>query len=149
MKPEKIYTHEEMLDKVLGKPGDLAREQYETDINAFLIGETIKKARLQRKLTQAQLGELMGVKRAQVSRIEGGRNLTFATLSRAFKAMGVAATIEAKGIGRCRFGSVCRFITSKQLTTSCWFGRITCPCGVKLTNKTHAIFVVTPPFNSL
>ena len=58
-----------MLDKVLGKPGDLAREQYETDINAFLIGETIKKARLQRKLTQAQLGELMGVKRAQVSRI--------------------------------------------------------------------------------
>ena len=47
MKPEKIYTHEEMLDKVLGKPGDLARQQYETDINAFLIGETIKKARLQ------------------------------------------------------------------------------------------------------
>ena len=92
MKQEKIYTHEEMLDKVLGKPGDLAREQYETDINAFLIGETIKKARLQR--------ELMGVKRAQVSRIEGGRNLTFATLSRAFKAMGVAATIEAKGIGK-------------------------------------------------
>ena len=76
------------------------RQQYETDINAFLIGETIKKARLQRKLTQAQLGELMGVKRAQVSRIEGGRNLTFATLSRAFKAMGVAATIEAKGIGK-------------------------------------------------
>ena len=66
MKPEKIYTHEEMLDKGLGKPVDLAREQYETDINAFLIGETIKKARLQRKLTQAQLGELMGVKRAQV-----------------------------------------------------------------------------------
>ena len=138
MKPEKIYTHEEMLDKVLGKPGDLAREQYESDINAFLIGETIKKARLQRNLTQAQLGELMGVKRAQVSRIEGGRNLTFATLSRALKAL-----------ARCRFGSVCRFITSKQLTTSCWFGRITCPCGVKLTNKTHAIFVVTPPFNSL
>lgn len=100
MKQEKIYTHEEMLDKVLGKPGDLAREQYESDINAFLIGETIKKARLQRKLTQAQLGELMGVKRAQVSRIEGGRNLTFATLSRAFKAMDVAATIEAKGIGK-------------------------------------------------
>ena len=100
MKPEKIYTHEEMLDKVLGKPGDLTREQYETDINAFLIGETIKKARLQRKLTQAQLGELMGVKRAQVSRIEGGRNLSFVTLSRVFKAMGVAATIEAKGIGK-------------------------------------------------
>ena len=100
MKPEKIYTHEEMLDKVLGKPGDLAREQYETDINAFLIGETIKKARLQRKLTQAQWVWL------QPSR--------------------------QKALARCRFGSVCRFITSKQLTTSCRFGRIMRPSGAKL-----------------
>ena len=109
MKPEKIYTHEEMLDKVLGKPGDLAREQYETDINAFLIGETIKKARLQRKLTQAQLGELMGVKRAPL----------FHGLLRQWAWLQPS---RQKALARCRFGSVCRFITSKQLTTSCRFG---------------------------
>ena len=42
----------------------------------------------------------MGVKKAQVSRIEGGRNLTFTTIARAFKAMGISASFEAQGIGR-------------------------------------------------
>lgn len=100
MEQEKLYTHEEMLDKVLGRQGTVARDQYEADINSFLLGEAIKKARQSRNLTQEQLGELMGVRKAQVSRIEGGRNLTFATIARAFKAMGVSAAFEVKGIGK-------------------------------------------------
>lgn len=100
MAQEKLYTHEEVLDKVLGKQGTTARDQYEADIHSFLMGETIRKARRSRNLTQDQLGELMGVKKAQVSRIEGGRNLTFATIVRAFKAMGISAALDVKGIGR-------------------------------------------------
>lgn len=100
MAQEKLYTHEEVLDKVLGKQGTTARDQYEADIHSFLMGEIIRKARRSRNLTQDQLGELMGVKKAQVSRIEGGRNLTFATIVRAFKAMGISAALEVKGIGR-------------------------------------------------
>ena len=45
MTQEKLYTHEEMLDRVLGKQGTAARNQYEADINSFLMGEAIKKAR--------------------------------------------------------------------------------------------------------
>ena len=73
----KLYTHEEMLDRVLGKSGTPERNEYETQMNSFLMGEAIKKARLSKHLTQEQLGEMMGVKRAQVSRIEKGHNLTF------------------------------------------------------------------------
>ncbi len=40
-------------------------------------------------MTQEQLGELMGVKRAQISKIESGKSVTFSTIIRAFKAMGV------------------------------------------------------------
>lgn len=95
-----LHTHEEMLDTVLGKQGTILRNEYESDMNSFLMGEAIKKARQSRHLTQEQLGELMGVKKAQVSRIEGGRNLTFTTIARAFKAMGISASFEAQGIGR-------------------------------------------------
>lgn len=57
----KLYTHEEMLDAVVGAKGTLRRDKYEADINNFLIGEAIKKARESKNLTQEQLGELMGV----------------------------------------------------------------------------------------
>lgn len=89
-----------MLDKVLGEKGSPARSQYETELNSFLMGDAIKKARQSCNLTQEQLGELMGVKKAQVSRIEGGKNLTFSTIARAFKAMGIRANFEVKGIGK-------------------------------------------------
>ena len=40
-------------------------------------------------MTQEQLGALMGVKRAQVSRIENGKCLSLDSIRRAFKALGV------------------------------------------------------------
>lgn len=76
----KLYTHEEMLDKVLGKEGEPLRDKYEADINSYLMGETIKKARKAKKLSQEQLGELMGVTKSQVSRIENGKNLSLELL---------------------------------------------------------------------
>ena len=39
----KLYTHEEMLDAVVGVKGTPRRDKYEADINNFLIGEAIKK----------------------------------------------------------------------------------------------------------
>lgn len=100
MEKLKLYTHEEMLDKALGKKGTPVRNDYEAEINSFLMGEAIKKARLSRHLTQEQLGELIGVKRAQVSRIEKGHNLTFVTMAKVFKAMGISATFNMPGIGQ-------------------------------------------------
>ena len=77
------------------------RDNNEADLNAFLIGEAIKQAREARNLTQEQLGELMGVKRAQISKIESGKSISFSTIVRAFKAMGVnTASLDLGSLGR-------------------------------------------------
>lgn len=96
----KFYTEEETLNKTLGKKGTPLRDNYDRQIQSYLMGETIKKARLSKNLTQEQLSVLLGVKRAQVCRIENGHNLTFATVSRVFKAMGINASLELSGIGK-------------------------------------------------
>lgn len=52
-------------------------------------------------MTQEQLGELMGVKRAQISKIESGKSVTFSTIIRAFKAMGVnSANLDLGSLGK-------------------------------------------------
>lgn len=97
METMKLYTHDEMLDRVIGKRGTVRRDTLETELQSFLIGEAIKKARKEKKLTQEQLGELMGVRRSQISRIEKGHNLTIGTIVRAFKAMGVPTAFSFGG----------------------------------------------------
>lgn len=96
-----LYSHDEMLDQVVGRPGTPARERYERKMDEFLIGEAIKRTREAQHLTQEQLGERMGVKRAQVSRIESGRSLTYSTIVRAFKALGVrTASLDLGAAGK-------------------------------------------------
>ena len=51
-------------------------------------------------LTQAELGEKMGVQRAQVCRLESGKSITLASMMRAFRALGVQVALEMKGIGK-------------------------------------------------
>jgi len=68
---------EEMLDKVIGVEGTHERDAYDTEVNSFLIGESIKQARQSKNLTQEEPGKLIGVQRAQISRIENGKNRTF------------------------------------------------------------------------
>ena len=90
----KLYTHDEMLNRVVGEVGTPRRDAMEAELQSYLIGEAIKQARKEKKLTQSQLGELMGVQRAQVSRIENGHNLTIGTISRAFKALGMTVALN-------------------------------------------------------
>ena len=96
----KAYTFEESLNRALGQNGETLRDEYENEMKSFLIGESIRKARQAKELTQEQLGELMGVKRAQVCRIEKGRNLSLSTIARAFKAMGINATFDMGKFGK-------------------------------------------------
>ena len=42
--------------------------------NLDVLGKMIKKARLERSLTQEQLGDLVGVKKAQISKLENSAN---------------------------------------------------------------------------
>lgn len=102
MKNLEYSTLEELEDKYIGTHGTPRRDAYEAaleeEIHAYNIGEAIKHTRKARGFTQEQLGRLMGVKKAQVSRIENGHNINLSTLAKAFKAMGVHADLTLGNI---------------------------------------------------
>lgn len=97
----KYSTIEELEDKYLGTIGTPRRDAFEAavneDIRAYHIGEAIKQARKNKNMTQEELGELMGVKKAQVSRIESGHIFNLSTVARAFKALGLHVNLEVEG----------------------------------------------------
>ena len=59
----KTYTLDQAEDLLIGKKGTEERNEYEFELKLELIGDMIKTARKKRKLTQEQLGELVGVKK--------------------------------------------------------------------------------------
>ena len=86
--PLKSWTQDEMEDKYIGKRGTPAREQYEYELRMDILGRMIKKARQERKLTQEQLGKLVGVQKAQISKLESSTNsATIGTIVKVFKAL--------------------------------------------------------------
>ena len=101
----KLYTYEEVLDEQLGKKGTPRRDDHERKVeealHAYRIGEAIKRARQEQNLTQEELGEKVGVKRSQISRLEKGYSITIPTMSRIFKALGVAtASVDLGSFGK-------------------------------------------------
>ena len=84
----KTYSLEEMLDKHIGKLGTTKREAFENELRLDLLGEAIKQARKDRNLTQEQLGLLVGVKKAQISKLENSlTDARFETIIKVFKAL--------------------------------------------------------------
>jgi len=84
----KTYTFEEAKERYLGKRGTEKREKYEFELNLELIGEAIKTTRKERNLTQEQLGKLVGVQKAQISKIENNfTDARFKTILKVFKAL--------------------------------------------------------------
>ncbi|MBQ8191956.1 MAG: helix-turn-helix transcriptional regulator [Bacteroidaceae bacterium] len=101
----KLHDYDEVLDLHFGKVGTPRRDEFERKVDeavhAYRIGEAVKKARLQQNLTQEQLGDRVGVKKAQISRIERGYSITIPTMSRVFKALGIAtATLDLGMAGK-------------------------------------------------
>lgn len=70
----KTYTLEEVQDKLIGKMGTPNRDKFEYELQIDLIGKAIKQTRKERHLTQEELGKLIGVQKAQISRLESNAN---------------------------------------------------------------------------
>ena len=90
----KLTTLEELNDSIWGPTGtperDEMEQQLKESVNAYLLGETIKKARQSQELTQEQLGKRVGVNKSQISKLEKVRSvITLPTISRIFQALGV------------------------------------------------------------
>ena len=100
----KFYSLDEVTDEIIGEKGTVERNEFDNSVedalHAYRIGETIKKARIQHNLTQEQLGYKIGVKRSQICKLENGRcSPTISTISRVFRALGIATATLDLGIG--------------------------------------------------
>lgn len=84
----KTYTLDEVQDKLIGKIGTPKRDLFEYELQMDLIGKAIKQTRQERNLTQEELGKLVGVQKAQISRLENNAgNVTMETLLKVFAAL--------------------------------------------------------------
>lgn len=81
-------TLDEVQDELIGKIGTVERDLFEYELQMDSIGRAIKQIRKERNLTQEELGELIGVQKAQISRLENKTsNVTMETLLRVFTAL--------------------------------------------------------------
>ena len=73
------------------------------------ISAMIRDERLRRGMTQEELGELVGVGKAQISKIESGKGLTIKTVTKVLGALGLSASVSLKSeqrVGRRAVGYI-------------------------------------------
>lgn len=93
----KSYSLAEMKDKYIGTIGNADRDSYEYELRMDVLGKMIKTARLERHLTQEELGKLVGVQKAQISKLESSANsATIDTILKVFKALKAEINFNVK-----------------------------------------------------
>lgn len=87
-KKMKTVSLNTMIDKHIGKTGTPGREAFEYELKLELLGNAIKETRLHHNLTQEQLGKMVGVQKAQISKLENNfTNARFDTVIKVFNAL--------------------------------------------------------------
>ena len=87
-KKMRLYSLDEIKDEFIGKKGTDKRDIYEQELQLEALGDIIKQVRIERNLTQEQLGKLLGVQKAQISKLENNTtNVTMDTVLRVFNAL--------------------------------------------------------------
>jgi DNA-binding XRE family transcriptional regulator len=93
----KTYTLDEVQDTLIGKIGTQERDLFEYELQMDLIGAAIKRSRKERNMTQEELGKLIGVQKAQISRLEKNtRNVTVETLLRVFTGLRAKVKLQVE-----------------------------------------------------
>jgi DNA-binding XRE family transcriptional regulator len=93
----KTYSLAEMKDKYIGEVGTTDRDEYEYNLRMDVLGKMIKAARQERHLTQAELGKIVGVQKAQISKLESSANsATIDTVLKVFGALKAEINFHVK-----------------------------------------------------
>ena len=83
-----MFTFDQIKNEFIGEIGTEKRTQYEQELQLEVLGEMIRTVRLERNLTQEELGKLVGVQRAQISKLENNTtNVTVETILKVFGAL--------------------------------------------------------------
>jgi len=63
----KLTSIDQLTDEIVGNKGTAERDIFEYDLRMDIIGTMIKEARKNQKMTQEELGKILGVQKAQIS----------------------------------------------------------------------------------
>jgi Predicted transcriptional regulator with C-terminal CBS domains len=93
----KTVSLDTMIDKHIGKRGSEKREAFENELRIDLLGQAIRQARKEQQLTQEDLGKLVGVQKAQISKIENSvKNARLETILKVFEALGAKISFDVE-----------------------------------------------------
>ncbi|RYE10491.1 MAG: XRE family transcriptional regulator [Sphingobacteriaceae bacterium] len=93
----KTVSLDTMINKHIGEIGTPERTNFENELKIELLGHAIKQARKERNLTQEQLGKIVGVQKAQISKVENSvTNARFDTILKVFNALGAKVNFNVE-----------------------------------------------------
>ncbi|NNF21294.1 MAG: helix-turn-helix transcriptional regulator [Saprospiraceae bacterium] len=88
---------DKLTDEIIGKKGSNNREKFEYELRMDLLGNIIKDTRKRKKLTQSQLGKLIGVQKAQISKLENNtKNFRIDTIIKVLDALGAKVKLSVE-----------------------------------------------------
>lgn len=92
-----LKSIDDLTDEFVGKKGTPAREKYEYELRMDILGSMIKEARKRKQLSQEQLGALVGVQKAQISKIENNtKNFRLVTILPIMDALGMKVKLSVE-----------------------------------------------------
>jgi DNA-binding XRE family transcriptional regulator len=93
----KTKTLSQIEDKYIGKRGSAEREKYEYELRMEILGKMIRAARKEPRLSQEELGNLIGVQKAQISKLERSTNsATVDTILKVYGALNAEISFRVK-----------------------------------------------------
>lgn len=84
-------------DETKSKTGTADKDVFEYDLRTGIMGTMIKQARKKRNMTQSDLGKLLGVQRAQISKLENNtKDFRIGTIIKAIEALGAKVKLSVE-----------------------------------------------------
>ena len=95
--PNNLVPLSDHLTKAYGDIGEPERDAFEAEVELDVAGHLLRQAREAQGITQAELGERLGVGRSQISKIEKNlKDMRLSTLLNAFQALGLRARFRVE-----------------------------------------------------
>lgn len=86
---------DELIGVEYGPKGTPERDKFDAETQEFCVAQTLREERIRAGLTQQQLADMVGTKKAYISRVETGKqNLNLTTLFRLFECLGKKVAIS-------------------------------------------------------
>lgn len=93
-KENKIKSYDTILDERYGAVGTPKREAFRKEAYAYYMGQVIREARREEKITQSELGKRIGANKSYISRVENGLiDPTISTIYSIITALGLRIEI--------------------------------------------------------